>query len=163
MAKVTFGALRMLKSLAKTMTASLARRNRRVGEIVLQRWAYHPDATLGLIKFSDLEFWSVERPWLDNKPNISCIPLGDYKLKWRESPKFGPTWQLEDVPGRTHILIHSANFAYQLQGCIALGTDLMGDTIAVANSRKAVNLFEEVTEGGEWTLRLENAPYAALE
>lgn len=134
-----------------------------MGEIVLQRWAYHPDATLGIIKFSDIDFWSVERPWLDNKPNISCIPEGEYKLRWRESPKFGPTWQLEDVPGRTHILIHAANFAYQLQGCIALGTDLMGDTIAVANSRKAVNLFEEVTEGGEWVLKVENAAYAALE
>lgn len=163
MAKAIFAALRITRSLATTMTVSSRRRSRGVGEIVLQRWAYHPDATLGIIKFSDIEFWSVERPWLDNKPNISCIPEGEYKLKWRESPKFGPTWQLEDVPDRTHILIHSANFAYQLQGCIALGTDLMGDTIAVANSRKAVNLFEEVTEGGEWTLKVKNAAYAALE
>ena len=162
MAKVTFAARQIIRSLAKTMTVSSARRKRSVGEIVLQRWAYHPTATLGLIEFADLEFWSVERPWLDNQPNISCIPVGEYKLRWRESPKFGPTWQLEDVPGRTHILIHSANFAYQLQGCIALGTDLMGDTIAVANSRKAMNLFEEVTEGGEWILKIKNAVYAAV-
>ena len=163
MARVTSVAQWIIRSLVITMTVSSGRRSRSVGEIVLQRWAYHPDATLGIIKFSDIEFWSVERPWLDNKPNISCIPVGEYELKWRESPKFGPTWQLEDVPGRTPILIHAANFAYQLQGCIALGTDLMGDTIAVANSRKAVNLFEEVTEGGEWVLKVENAAYAALE
>ena len=44
-----------------------------------------------------------------------------------KSPRFGRVYGLQDVPGRSHVLIHSANFAgdvdkgwtTQLQGCIA--------------------------------------------
>jgi hypothetical protein len=40
--------------------------------------------------------------------------------------------------------------------------DLMGDTVAVSESKKAVSRFEELTRGSEWRLKIENVPYAAL-
>lgn len=133
-----------------------------MGEIVLQRFCYHPNATLGVIKLHDKTFYSVERPWLDNQVSVSCIPTGEYELGWRESPRFGQTWHLQDVPGRTYILIHVANFSKDVEGCIGLGMDLMGDTVAVSNSRVAVKKFEEMTVGASWTMRVEDSPLAAL-
>lgn len=68
-----------------------------------------------------------------NKPFVDCIPQGEYRAKWTYSPRFKRhLFQLQDVPNRSHILIHPANFApYEpefknvnksdLQGCIALG------------------------------------------
>lgn len=131
-------------------------------EIKLQRFCYHPNGTLGAIEYDGERFYSIERPWLGNAPNVSCIPTGLYEVGWRESPRFGETWHIKDVPDRSHILIHVANFSKDVQGCIGLGTDLMGDTIAVSSSKKAVGKFEEMTKGKEWQLLVENAPYAGL-
>lgn len=131
-------------------------------EIVLERFCYHPNATLGVLEVDFERFYTVERPWLDNKPNVSCIPVGTYEMGWRESPRFGETWHIKDVPDRTYILIHVANYARDVEGCIGLGMGLMGDTVAVSESKKAVTRFEELTKGGEWQLKIENAPYAAL-
>ena len=131
-------------------------------EIRLDRFCYHPNGTLGVIDLEGERFWSIERPWLDNAPNISCIPTGTYEMGWRVSPRFGETWHVKDVPDRTHILIHVANYSKDVQGCIGLGTSLMGDTIAVASSKNAVKRFEELTEGLDWQLVIVNVTYAAL-
>ena len=131
-------------------------------DVVLERFCYHPKGTLGVIKFAGDTFYTIERPWLDNAANVSCIPEGTYGVRWRESPKFGFTWELQDVPDRTYILIHAANYPSNVQGCIGLGEGLMGDKIAVSNSRKAVKTFESLTEGMQWRLLIENAPYAAV-
>lgn len=131
-------------------------------EVHLDRFCYHPNGTLGVIDYEDERFWTIERPWLDNKPNVSCIPTGIYEMGWRVSPRFGETWHVKDVPDRTHILIHVANYSKDVQGCIGLGSSLMGDTVAVASSKNAVKRFEELTKGLEWRLIIENAPYAAL-
>ena len=130
--------------------------------INLERFCYHPNATLGVIEVDSERFYTVERPWLDNKPNVSCIPVGTYEMGWRESPRCGETWHVKDVPDRTHILIHVANFSRDVHGCIGLGMSLMGDTVAVSESKKAVTRFEELTKGVEWELKVENAAYAAL-
>lgn len=131
-------------------------------DVVLERFCYHPKGTLGVIKIADKKLFTIERPWLGNALNVSCIPTGTYLTRWRESPRFGFTWELQDVPDRTYILIHPANYSSNVQGCIGLGEGLMGDQIAVSNSRKAVNTFESLTEGMQWRLLIENAPYAAV-
>ncbi len=128
----------------------------------LQRFAYHPDGTMGSMMVGDQRFYSIERPWLDNAPNVSCIPEGTYPVGWRESPKFGETWHVQDVPGRTHILIHAANFPYNVEGCIGLGMGVMDAKVAVSSSRRAVKLFEELTRGDEWQLKIVFAQFAGL-
>ena len=130
--------------------------------INLERFCYHPNATLGVIEIDSERFYTVERPWLDNKPNVSSIPVGTYEMGWSESPRFGETWHIKDVPDRTYILIHVANFARDVEGCIGLGMGLMGDTVAVSESKKAVTRFEELTKGVDWMLKIENSHYAAL-
>ena len=112
--------------------------------MILERYFYGPLATMGRLLFDGEEVWTIERPWLGNKPFESCIPDGHYLLKPFSGTKFKDVWELQNVPGRTHILIHSANWAHQLHGCIAPGIDRKirnpsqePTSCMVTNSRKA--------------------------
>ena len=134
--------------------------------ITINRFAYHPTGTLGVMTIPANQlhrFYTIERPWLNNKPFESCIPLGEYTLKWKESPKFDWCYEVENVEGRTHILLHVANYPTDVVGCIGLGLSLMGDRIAVGSSKAAMAAFHDVTGGKPWQLRIANAPYAALQ
>ena len=62
------------------------------------------------------------------------------------SPRFGPdTWEVADVPGRTHILIHTANYSHDVEGCIGLGRGLFAHLDGVTNSANAVAEFYRIT------------------
>jgi len=74
-------------------------------------WLYHGD---------QLICNTIELPWLQNKKVISCIPEGTYPLEKRFSVQFGLHFQICNVPRRSNILIHPANYATrELRGCIA--------------------------------------------
>ena len=94
----------------------------------------------------------VERPWLNNQPNKSCIPEGTYNLQPHDSPKFGKCYALNAAtlgvtpygPSlRTHVLVHKANLVSQLQGCLAPGTGfgVVNNEWAVMSSGVAFNVF----------------------
>ena len=70
------------------------------------------------------ECYTLELPWKDNQRRVSCIPEGEYKAIKHHSPKFGNSVWIQDVPNRSEILIHPANYVRQLLGCIAVGSDL---------------------------------------
>ena len=72
---------------------------------------------------------TVERPWKDNKPYVSCIPTGTYKAFKGVSEKNGNVIELKDVPGRTNIQFHIANWAHELNGCIAPGMGRLKDGV----------------------------------
>jgi len=110
----------------------------------------------------------------DNAPMISCIPAGEYECKYTRSPAFSRrsykrwlkknpgknrndcpddvknvyTYEIFDVPNRSGIRIHSANYTRQLRGCLALGhmhKDLDGDgTTDVGHSGKTMRTFEQL-------------------
>ena len=85
---------------------------------------------------------TLERAWLDNRRGVSCIPRGSYLCFLAHSPRFGPeTPHVEIVEGRSHILIHAANWPKQLEGCIALGLEAAADEPAVYRSRDAMVMF----------------------
>ena len=65
---------------------------------------------------------SLERGWLDNKPNVSSVPVGEYKCVLEHSPRFKKDlWELKGVPNRSECKFHTSNYWNQLNGCIALG------------------------------------------
>lgn len=66
----------------------------------------------------------LELPWMDNQRNISCIPVGTYQVVKHLSNKFGQCFWVQDVPGRSEILIHRGNYHTDIRGCILPGTDL---------------------------------------
>jgi hypothetical protein len=112
----------------------------------LIRFGSFKDRTVGRLTYNDEHFYTVEKPWADNKPNVSCIPTGYYKLVRVDSPKFGEnTWEIADVTGRSHILIHVANTSVDVIGCIGLGMGLFPQLQGVSSSRTAIENFYLMT------------------
>lgn len=88
----------------------------------LVRVARNQVATYGVLIQGDIPFAvTLEDPWKDNARNVSCIPAGDYYCKRVKSPKFGNTFEVSGVPGRTAILFHKGNLEDDTQGCILVG------------------------------------------
>lgn len=111
-------------------------------DAVLERFAYHPEATLGKLTIGDHKFMVAERPWRNNQPYVSCVPIGEYICERYQSPKFGDTFQLMHVPDRTYILFHVGNYPEKdSHGCLLLGEKIMAGKPAVSSSRVAVNRF----------------------
>ena len=114
--------------------------------IELVRFGSFKDRTIGRLTCNGEHFYTVERPWLDNKQNVSCIPTGYYKLVRVDSPKFGKnTWEIVDVTGRSHILIHAGNTAADVIGCVAIGMGLFPQLQGVSSSRVAIENFYLMT------------------
>lgn len=127
-------------------------------ELTLQR-IYLQKATVGILsEGSKVLMFMLEKPWLDNQRNISCIPEGRYVVKLHVSPKFGECLKVFDVPGRSDILIHGGNYVTDTEGCPLPGEqvlDLNGDGIPdVASSKKCVRrLRTEYPDGFVLTVK----------
>jgi hypothetical protein len=110
----------------------------------LIRVAEYNDATQGVFLIDGKPwFLTLEEPWRNNQPRISCIPTGIYEVKRRRSPNFGNTFEVTNVPGRSHILFHPGNTTNDTQGCILFGYrygELEGRA-AVLESRRAFAAF----------------------
>ena len=118
--------------------------------IELVRFGLFKDRTIGRLTYQGEDFWTVERPWLDNQRNISCIPEGVYDMIRVNSPKFGEdTWEIANVPSRTHILIHAGNMAANVEGCVAIASGVFPALTGVSNSKAALRRFHELTDGLE--------------
>lgn len=91
--------------------------------MILERFAHTRYGTLGRLSMPGFFLYTVELPWRGNKRNESCIPPGRYQYQRHDSPRFGATIWLRDVPGRSEILIHAANSPADLDGCIGPGLD----------------------------------------
>lgn len=114
--------------------------------ILLERLALMPEGTLGRLTFEDgLELWTIERPWLDNKPWVSCIPTGVYTLHPHSGTRWPSAIRIDGAHGRTAILFHPANWPSELHGCIACGMNWRFDhqQPAVSMSKKATRLLWE--------------------
>jgi Family of unknown function (DUF5675) len=73
------------------------------------------------------------------------IPAGYYPVEFTYSPAFNQIMPLIDVPGRTAIRIHPANYPGQLLGCIAVGDQEEPD--AIDNSRVTFNQLYKIIDG----------------
>ena len=84
---------------------------------------------------------SMELAWHDNKQDESCIPAGEYLCKRIQSPHFGEVFQIMDVPNRTDILIHKANWTTDLKGCIGIGKKY-SETVNPINGRVVTSVLD---------------------
>lgn len=112
--------------------------------VTLERFCYSDMGTFGKLRYKNFECYTVERPWENNTPYVSCVPPGIYPIKPSRFNKGNyPCWELEQVPNRTLIKIHRANTYHDVQGCIGLGEKLgcLGDTWAILYSRKTHDEF----------------------
>lgn len=102
---------------------------------------------------------TLERPWKNNQSNISCVPVGVYKVRWTFSPRLLRfTYELQGVMGRSGIRIHVGNFFFNVNGCILLGdsfSDVNGDLeVDVLHSRNTIKAFENLMQKKEFTLEI---------
>lgn len=135
------------------------------------------EGTLGALALvdTDLAWTSLELPWRDNKPHLSCILAGRYHCELRESSKWSPRhdhllyWVL-GVPGRTAIEIHAATWAgdvlkgwhTELLGCIAPGKkegsiappELDHAQRCILQSRMALKEFMDALRGQPFDLEV---------
>ena len=119
----------------------------------LFRTSSDDEGTGGVIVFGDEYLHTIEPPWRDNRRGLSCIPAGDYDVSMRNSPRYGPCYEVKNVTNRTHILLHNGNWAgdeslgfkSHSDGCIILGSSAgrLSDQKAVLASRRARRKFEE--------------------
>jgi hypothetical protein len=123
--------------------------------LALHRLTKLEDRTLGrLIVFKDNDivktFATLELPWKNNQRNISCIPSAFYNVVPRYSEKFKNHLHVLDVPGRSLILFHVANWPTNIEGCIAVGlgfADIDGDgLLEVASSRIAMTRLNKIVD-----------------
>ena len=95
---------------------------------------------------------TLELPWLNNKRNESCIPLGNYKVVTRQSARYNKHYHIQDVPGRSFVLIHIGNYYTQTKGCILVGksvSDINGDGyLDVTNSKSALQELLKLAPNG---------------
>ena len=138
----------------------------------LERLETSIHGTFGVLNIGDFKCFTLELPDYNNRPSISCIPEGEYQVSLRYSPSFKKTlYNVKNVPKRSYILIHGANFAgdkkkglqTHLEGCIALGYK-KGSTVnkfgiqqkCIFNSQQAVNDFMRLLDKQDFTLRIKN-------
>lgn len=129
----------------------------------------HSDTPFGvfgyLVLFDDrgerIAYWpTCEDDWRDNKPGVSAIPAGVYDCVRVKSPKFGGTFEVADVPGRSLIRLHWGNTEEAVEGCVLLGKrygslivpdedrgGIRTDKWAVLESKKAFEEFRAATAG----------------
>ena len=136
--------------------------------ITIQRLSSTDQGTRGLLLMDGFWCHTLELPWRDNRPNVSCIPPGEYPLrKVRARRAIGgrrDLYLVEDVPGRSGILIHAGNFAGDSEkgykrnswGCPLLGlhAGVLNGQRAVLASRQAVREFMAIADGRDGVLTI---------
>ena len=117
-------------------------------KLKLIRIAFILDGTFGILFDYDdsIICLTLEREWKNNEKNVSCIPRGKYICRRIESSKFGNTFEVCDVPGRSHILFHPGNIEDDTHGCIITGKRIrmFKSKIAVLLSRISFKRFMRI-------------------
>ena len=127
-------------------------------EVIVIRDYQDKEQTLGRFYVRDssgliiFQSESLERSYKDNRKRVSSIPEGTYPLVLEWSNRFKKElWEIYNVPNRSECKIHSANYWFQLNGCIALGNnrrDINGDGFAdVTSSRATMDKFHKAMAG----------------
>lgn len=122
--------------------------------IRLIRTTEYLGATLGVLSFGEKypEFSTLEPPWRDNEENVSCIPVGKYVCIRVHSPKFGETFEVQDVGnGRTLVRFHWGAISKDTEGCVVLGLSfaMWPEGPGVRDSKVAFKRFMDRLVGKE--------------
>lgn len=95
-------------------------------------------------------FVTLELPNLHNQTNVSSIPALKYLGAVITRPSGKKAVLINDVPGRSAILIHIGNYFSDIQGCI-----IVGKYFKDINSDGFVDVAESTATMDELLLRLE--------
>ncbi len=132
--------------------------------VVIEREAVYDEVIIGSISFERdgreaYRSHTLELPWRNNERNVSCVPAGTYELLKRDFGKYYEAYkrrwnhqfslQVDEVPDRGDILIHTGNTADHTRGCILVGDAVRkptGGVPSIGASRNAyARLMHELT------------------
>lgn len=128
-----------------------------MADLILERFCFAPNGTFGKIQLSEALIYTVERPWANNIPSVSCIPNGLYICRPRRFFRGGyDAIEVTGVPGRSHILFHKANLPTEVEGCIAPASSLgaLSGQWAGLGSAQAFDKLMEEFGGKTFTLSI---------
>jgi len=114
--------------------------------MILRRIAFTEYGVFGVLIDNGIPFTlTLERPWLDNQPDVSCIPAGSYTCVRYSSAKYPDTFKVQNVPKRTGILFHKGNHMEHSAGCVILGEkfDPYKDEPGIQSSAEGFDDFME--------------------
>ncbi|MFT5483324.1 MAG: hypothetical protein ACI9GW_001981 [Halieaceae bacterium] len=120
----------------------------------------YPSHVFGTLVFDTGDMFAVlERPWLNNRQNQSCIPAEQYKANFLArsgSGKYRNVWHLVPVKNRTGVLMHNGNLVRHSLGCLIIGSrrGVLGGLPAVFGSRVAMRKINEITDSGDFVLTI---------
>lgn len=110
----------------------------------LTRISQSEDGTFGILKDEAGNRLCVtcEPPLTGNHP---CIPKGIYHCIPHNSLAHPNTWELQNVPGRSEILIHTGNTIKDTKGCILVGKSFgwIDSEQAVTESNATLDMLRE--------------------
>jgi hypothetical protein len=126
------------KNLLKNMAKKVGLCN--PANLLLIRDTMTEDSTQGKLYLNgEYQCETLEKPWLDNKKSVSCIPKGNYKVRFRYPRESGSYDYLhllvKDVKDRSYILFHIGNSPKDSRGCILTGKTRKDNFVGL--SRKA--------------------------
>ena len=128
--------------------------------MIIKRIAETDDGMFGVVVDGITPFaLTLENMWLNNTRNLSCIPAGEYRCERVNSPRFGDTFEVMNVPDRTHILFHKGNTEDNTKGCILIAEEFgyLNKKTAILSSSKGYGEFMQRLEGlDSFTLKIED-------
>lgn len=131
--------------------------------LILNRYKDDGSCTTGEIILGNTTLYTLEEPWKDNEQGHSCVPLDSYIVKphgWEPDTTLHQKqcYELQNVPGRTGILIHSGNTVDDIEGCILVGLDkgVLNGKTAVLRSREAMDVLRGFMAQKPFTLVVQN-------
>lgn len=106
------------------------------------------------------KFATLEPRWDGNAVGKSCIPDGTYKLfrrsfgiyfrKYKKDHGHAFVLEIENVPGRTAVLLHKGNWERNSKGCCLIGypddRKAKGDEPMILNSTRAYTRFYDLAK-----------------
>lgn len=97
---------------------------------------------------------TLEKPWKQNERGVSCIPAGTYQVKWGHMNKANvDRYELQSVPGRSAIFIHTGNYVTEIRGCLLFGE---WDGFVLSASRITVTKFETILQKEDFEIVISN-------
>ncbi len=95
-------------------------------KLILKRVADTEHGCFGVLLHQGAPFAvTLEPPWRDNQPNVSCIPSGvyqcrrvDYSGSKYQTKKWGRPFEITGVQGRSRVLLHWGNKREHTEGCV---------------------------------------------
>jgi len=121
-------------------------------ELFLTREKFLDDRTIGRLSVGDMwQCWTLEDTYRETVGipvdqwkihGKTAIPMGTYRIKLRDSPKFGQDvpW-LTNVPGYSWVLIHAGNRPEDSEGCILVGNGFDQESGNITQSRGAQDIL----------------------